>query len=420
MQTNQIIKGSGQKPLMVNSGKDLSGDVYMSHREFVGNVTAQYTNTTGATVGSAGVAATYQSTFNPTLYPVNAGIGSCFPWLSQIAQNFTLYEFEGLIFEYRPTSGEFGSSNSNSLGKVIMATNYDPDASPFVSSVQMENYDYATACKPAEHMLHGIETKSKQRLPNMLYVRTGTVTKDKVLTDLGLFQIGTEGVPYQITGTIANGASGPAINVGELWVTYKVKLSRANLFGTYQGNEIPMDTFFGYTNATTNCFDSTSAQLITNSWLTKYASPIPGYAASALSNTLGCTLQSPNLTTMTLTFPVNITDGYYLVQVYWENSTAANQRFAAANNFANCTLIVPTGVWKNTISTYTGTLTAVPTNPGGTGTFTGGMQTFILRVQAPGTLQASCRFNLNISSANTTAWQAVVTQVPASLISALV
>ena len=43
--------------------------------------------------------------------------------------------------------------------------------------------------------------------------------KDKLLTDLGLFQIATEGVPVGTTAAL----------VGELWVTYQVKLSRATI-----------------------------------------------------------------------------------------------------------------------------------------------------------------------------------------------
>jgi len=108
----------------------------------------------------------------------------------------------------------------------------------------MENYDYATACKPSEHMLHGVETKVQQRAVNMLYVRTGATSKDEILTDLGDFQLATEGIPVTIPGHATNTSVVTAtVPIGELWVAYKVKLSRANLYATI--NNAPTDFHMG-------------------------------------------------------------------------------------------------------------------------------------------------------------------------------
>jgi hypothetical protein len=191
---NQLISG-GNPPISVNTSGDLTGDICFNHTEFLANVVV------------AG------PTFANTSYAVNPGLQDSFPFLSQIARNFTLYEFEGLIFEFKPTSGEFGSG-SNMLGKVIMATNYDPDAVPFTNSRDMENYDYAISNKPSLTARHGVETAPQQQALRMQYIRTGATSRDKIFTDLGLFQIATEGIPF-------------AGNVGELWVTYKVRLSRS-------------------------------------------------------------------------------------------------------------------------------------------------------------------------------------------------
>lgn len=212
--------------MMVNSGHDLTGDVYLARREFLGNVTA---SVTGSNSNTAGVNMPIQSQFSVQSYNINAGLRTTFPWLSQVAKNFTLYEMHGIVFEYKPTCGEFGNMNTNALGKVVMCTQYDPDAPVFTSSVQMENYDYATACKPSEHMLHGVETKHSQRATNMLYVRTGPTSKDEILTDIGDFQIATEGIAMNIP---PNGGVSTTyqIPIGELWVAYKVKLSRANIY----------------------------------------------------------------------------------------------------------------------------------------------------------------------------------------------
>lgn len=198
-QENQLIGGSNP-PISVNAGGDETGDITFAHTEFVSNVTSS-----GAT-------------FNSQSYGLNPGLLNTFPFLGQIAKYFTLFEFNGLIFQYKPTSGEFGSGN-NQLGKVIMATEYDPDAVPFPNSKVMENYDYANASKPSLTINHGVETASKQMALKMLYVRSGTTARDKIFTDIGTFQIATEGIPD--SGII-----------GELWVTYNVKLSRAQIAET--------------------------------------------------------------------------------------------------------------------------------------------------------------------------------------------
>jgi hypothetical protein len=211
--TNQIIDSmpdvSPQQNIHhVGSVKtDLTGDIIYSNSEFVQNI---YANVVGGA-----------SPFEIQSFEINAGLSQTFPFLSQIAQNFELYEMQGLIFQYKPTSGEFGSNNSNALGKVVLCTNYDPDAPLFTNTIAMENYDYACASKPSSGCLHGVECKTGQRSTNMLYIRTGVSTKDKVFTDVGTFQVATEGIPSAVAGSVI---------VGELWVTYTVKLSRAKLY----------------------------------------------------------------------------------------------------------------------------------------------------------------------------------------------
>jgi hypothetical protein len=209
---NQIVDApSGMNPQQnvhhVSNSGNLTGDIIYSNSEFVQNIYANVTS--GA------------SEFEIQGFDLNPGLAETFPFLSQIAQNFELFEMQGLMFQYKPTSGEYGSNNSNALGKVVLATNYDPDAPLFTNTVVMENYDYACATKPSDGCLHGVECKTSQRATNMLYTRNGISPKDKVFTDIGTFQIATEGIPSAVAGRVI---------VGELWVTYTCKLSRSKLF----------------------------------------------------------------------------------------------------------------------------------------------------------------------------------------------
>jgi hypothetical protein len=198
-----------------------SGDIMLSHKEFLCNVLIAATST-GQT----------QSTFDNQVFPLNPGLQGTFPFLSQIAQCFTLYSMQGLMFQYKPTSGEMGVT-SQQLGKVIMATDYDPQATPFINSVQMENYQFSNTAKPSIGQIHGVECKPSESLLDMKYVRTGASKRDPALTDIGLFQIATEGVPFP-----ANTVVGTQVVIGELWASYTIKVSRANLYGSLLGQNI--------------------------------------------------------------------------------------------------------------------------------------------------------------------------------------
>lgn len=209
---NQLA--GGHPPITVNASGDMTGDVIMSRTEFVGNVTA-----------STGVGQTI-TPFQINSFQLNPGLSGTFPWLSQIASNFELYDWEGLMFMYKPTSGEFGASAvSNALGKVVMATKYGvTQFNGFSSTVEAQNYDYANSTKPSLSMVHGVETKNSQQVGgDMLVIRDTDVTNNAniVLYDIGRLYLMTEGIPLA--------ASTTAI-IGELWVTYKVRLSRAKLW----------------------------------------------------------------------------------------------------------------------------------------------------------------------------------------------
>ncbi|AUF34965.1 putative capsid protein [Idotea virus IWaV278] len=216
---NQLIAGPEQNMSITVNREHRSGDIVFANTEFVQNVYA------GVTSGPS------TSKFQTQAFSLNPGLGETFPFLSQIAQNFELFEFEGLMFEYKPTSGEFGTTSSNSLGKVVMCTNYDPEAPEFQNSVQMENYDYANSTKPSRGAIHGVETHPDQRATKLMYVRTGDANKSKLFTDLGTLHLATEGVPF-------GGDGQQKALIGELWVTYKVRLSRSQLYSSVLGNNV--------------------------------------------------------------------------------------------------------------------------------------------------------------------------------------
>jgi len=213
---NTLLTDTG--PPLVNGG---DGSITITKREFLTDVS---------------------STINFTVsnYAINPGLVGTFPWLSSLVANFEEWTPLGILFQYKSTSGSAIASTNNALGTVIMATNYDVDDPLFVSKQQMEDYEFATSCSSAGNMLHPIECAPGKNVLSNLYTRISAVPsgQDSRFYDLGNFQIAT-------VGQQANG-----VVIGELWVTYHIKLSKPRL--TSLSDVASIDHFqFTQTGATT-------------------------------------------------------------------------------------------------------------------------------------------------------------------------
>lgn len=191
--------------LMTNSGPPVfstnkEGVVVITKREFVTDVVSS-------------------TTFSNSYYELNAGNPGLFPWLSSIAENFEQYKFLGLVFEFKPTSGSAIASTNNSLGTIIMTTNYDVLNDPFTTKREMEAYQFTVASVPSSPCIHPVECKPGSNVLQNLYIRGPFIPQhfDARFYDMGLFQIAS-------AGQQANN-----ITLGELWVSYHVELSKPKL-----------------------------------------------------------------------------------------------------------------------------------------------------------------------------------------------
>lgn len=192
--TNTVVAGNS-----VASFRQGGDGVTICHREFLKDI-----------VGSVD--------FELQDFPINPGLLTTFPWLSQVAVNFEEFEMMGLVFEYRPSSGSAISSTSSALGVVIMATDYDVLNPLFATKQQMESYEYSNSMVPFQVCMHPVECKRNVNVLNNLYVREGPVpaSADQRFYDMGRFQIATQGMQS-------------AYVVGELWVSYDVRLRKPRL-----------------------------------------------------------------------------------------------------------------------------------------------------------------------------------------------
>lgn len=165
--------------------------------------------------------------FHIDTYLLNAANTETFPWLSQIAMNYEQYELEGVIFEFRSTSADALNSVNTALGSVIIATQYDVSDNIFNSKMEMLNYQFATCCKPSQSTMHMIECDPRQTTINDLYTLNGSTPAG---TDPRLYHLGR-------TSIATTGFQGTNINIGQLHVTYQVKLLKPKLAVTL-GNAV--------------------------------------------------------------------------------------------------------------------------------------------------------------------------------------
>lgn len=152
--------------------------------------------------------------YNNVAYDISPDNGLLFPWLSGIANNFTEYRFNGLIFMNKSTSATAIGSTNTALGRVIMATNYDPSQLPYTTITEAENSFLATSCATDEDMIHAVECARSTEPLDILYV--GEHGEDSRFDSLGTLQVITQGQQA-------------ASEVSELWVSYDITFSKPHL-----------------------------------------------------------------------------------------------------------------------------------------------------------------------------------------------
>jgi len=197
--SNTLLTNTGPPSFATNGD-----DVIVKHRELVKDVTSSI------------------NFFNSS-YLINPGNNVLFPWLSQIAKSFEEYEFLGLIVEYKSTSGSAIASTNNALGSVVISTDYNCENANAASKRAMETMEFSTSAGTDTTFIHPVEcAKTRNVLPRQ-YV-TSAVSTDNVPGDPRFYYLGNLQV-----ATVGQQQSD--VNIGELWVSYQVRLSRPVSFG---------------------------------------------------------------------------------------------------------------------------------------------------------------------------------------------
>lgn len=314
--TNQLVSGSNVRPAVVSSMGDETGEIVVSKREYLTDLFS-----TGSTA------------FYLEAFAVNPGLTGVFPFLSQVATNYTTYEFVQLLFEYVPVVSQ--SSTTGAMGTIILACNGNAASAPFSTKVEMNEYEGAITGRVCDHLVLGVECDPRKLgLSPTLYVRAGSVPsgQDIKTYDLGLYQIGLSGV-----SPVAFPAG---TQLGEVWVHYKIRLRKPRLYDAL-GFNIPRD-IYSHTGV------GVSVTL-----------PFGTAPSKSVNNQIGAVLSKAGNTT--LTFPDNFV-GY--VEVYAQLTGAAvanvNKIFVPSGNITSINDLYFAGTFSDVVQS--GSSTAILTS----------------------------------------------------------
>lgn len=182
---------------------EMHGDgqtIVVRHKEYLGDVFSSST----------------ARAFSTRTYKINPGNSETFPWLSQLATNFSEYELRGMVYYFKSNSGDAFTSTDNSTGSVMMCTQYRSNASVPDNKQEMLQQYWSNSAKPQEDFMHAIECDPAENPFKIKYVRATTSSSGdtELFYNHGQTTIGTVGF------------QGTNVNCGELWVTYEIAFKK--------------------------------------------------------------------------------------------------------------------------------------------------------------------------------------------------
>jgi hypothetical protein len=192
--------GMRTNPVPYFQSSEIGSDITFAHREFCFDVMSSIN-------------------FANTELPINPGNPILFPWLSKLALLYEEFQFLGLVFEYKTTSATAVGTVSSAMGAVVMATDYDCYDANYHTKRAIEAAEFSVSGAPYETFMHPVECDPKRNNSRNFFIVNGITNASSAPGDqrnsvLGNFSIARVGQQADNTA------------IGELWVTYHVKLSR--------------------------------------------------------------------------------------------------------------------------------------------------------------------------------------------------
>jgi len=178
--------------------------VVLHHKEYIGSISMT-------------------TAYTATVYAINPGLSSVFPWAGPIAQNFQQYRIKGMVFEYKSISAPLVSTANPAMGAVILASQYNIYSPPLNNKSMADNNEWTTTNRPDVSFFHPVECSPGLVPYNLYNIRTGAVPtgQDARLYDMLYLNVATVGGQSAQVGT----------QCGELWCTYEIELHKPLISG---------------------------------------------------------------------------------------------------------------------------------------------------------------------------------------------
>lgn len=339
--------------------------ITVHHKEYIGDLITATANATGSSAAGP-------SAFSQQAYELNPGLDGTFPWLSGIAQNYSKYRFKQLVFHLKSLTSESTANTSGAataLGEVAVAAQYDvggPNFGAYNNMSEMLNSEGCVSTKPSNSVTFGVECNPGDTPYKWYFVRTGDcpASTDPRLYDFANIMFASQQVPL----AQSSGAVMIPLDLGQIWVEYTVEFECAVLGGYSSQNSAH---YYGSGATASDMFAGETA---------------------VDNNQLSLTFDAN-----TVTFPLSVTQGSYLV-VYQNKFAAAAMTLGALT----CTACSVTG----TFSAGTASDALQGPQAGLTGQ-THHLIGVIITIDAPGATLAALTFAAN--TAATTTWDLLIT-----------
>lgn len=312
----------------------------VTHREYIGDILTSSSNTNSL------------SSFQLQAFYINPGNAGLFPWLSTVASQFTNFRVRAITFTFVSTSATALNSTNTALGLALARQQYDSTVPPDTTEYQMLNSYGKKQANPSvswsfnvdvSRMATAIGTVSTITSPSGLPANQDS----RLFYPNGFFEIATIGMQ-------ANN-----VNIGQLHVSYSIDLFRPTLIQGEIGNTLRTAHY----KSTTTDFAN--------------ATPLGNNVLPVTSGVDGIGIV---ITSTSVTLPVSIVTGKYLMIVNWRGTGAVS--------WTGPVVTVTNGTVQNVWDTNS----SAALGPQLSATCAQCVLAFIFNVNAPGTTQCVVNF----------------------------
>jgi hypothetical protein len=180
--------------------------IIVKHREYFSDV-----NGNTAAFQLVGPGGTQES----PKFQIQPAVGYVFPWLAALAQLYESYDFLALQFDYVPRC------STSTPGYVAMGVDYDAKDAPPSSKIALMSYHGASASAPWQSSSVICDSRDLHKFGRQLYCKAAQSSSSTTSYDQKTYDVGNLWV--------AVGQQSAVSLIGELYVTYTIRLSTPQL-----------------------------------------------------------------------------------------------------------------------------------------------------------------------------------------------